>query len=168
MGLIEGCKMFLETVGLTMWQMGLNLCVKSTVFKWLEGWRTFIIECTFGGIATLMTTLIYSQYMKLKFTTVITLVLSNVILYSEVQNQNYLTHPHLLNKKLRECPDKETWHQLSKFWTLDSWLNFDFRVSGTRLSRLLDSNLTKVFYPSLRCQVSYPIKSCELWPLISI
>jgi Fe2+ transport system protein FeoA len=24
MGLIEGCKMFLETVGLTMWQMGLN------------------------------------------------------------------------------------------------------------------------------------------------
>jgi hypothetical protein len=24
MGLIEGCKMFQETVGLTMWQMGLN------------------------------------------------------------------------------------------------------------------------------------------------
>jgi hypothetical protein len=30
---IEGCTMFQETVGLTLWQMGLNLCVKSTVFK---------------------------------------------------------------------------------------------------------------------------------------
>jgi hypothetical protein len=34
MGLIEGCKMFQETVGLTMcWQMGLNKCVESTVFR---------------------------------------------------------------------------------------------------------------------------------------
>ena len=51
---------------------------------------------------------------------------------------------------------------------IDSWFNFEFWVSGTRLSRLFDSNLTKAFYPSLQCQVSYPIKARELGPLIFI
>jgi hypothetical protein len=34
--------------------------------------------------------------------------------------------------------------------------------SGTHLSRPFDSNLTKEFYRSLRCQVSYPIKPLVL------
>ena len=50
---------------------------------------------------------------------------------------------------------------VSKFRTLDSRLNFYFRVSGTRLSQLLDANLRKAFNPSLECQVSYPIKALE-------
>ncbi len=51
---------------------------------------------------------------------------------------------------------------------INSWFNFEFWVSGTRLSRRFDSNLTKAFYPSLQCQVSYPIKALDFWPLISI
>ena len=48
---------------------------------------------------------------------------------------------------LKEC--------VRKFGTLDSWLNFDFRVSGTHLSRLLDSNLTEAFIQV--CDVTFHI-----------
>ena len=67
---------------------------------------------------------------------------------------------------LRDSPDKKAWNQVSKFRTLDSWLIFDFRASGTCPSQLLDSNLTKDFYRSLWCQISYPIKALVFWPLM--
>ena len=42
------------------------------------------------------------------------------------------------------------------FKLIDSWVNFDFWVSKTHLSRILGLNLTKEFYPSWEIQVSLP------------
>ncbi len=56
--------------------------------------------------------------------------LSKVILYFEVQNQNYLTHPRLLKMKLRKCPESGQGNLAPSFEVSNPWFVTHLRFSS--------------------------------------